>query len=82
MSENSKNYDLFLIFPANLEPNALTKAQREVEATITKYGAKVLSTEEIGRKTLAYPINDQRDSMQFILKFEALLLKSKLSVSS
>lgn len=56
-----KNYELLAIFKPNLDADEVDKNLAKLEETITSYKGKVVSTEKIGRKKLAYDIQKFRD---------------------
>ena len=56
-----KNYELLMIFKPNLDLDEVDKNLSKLEETITSYKGKVLSTDKIGRKKLAYDIQKFRD---------------------
>lgn len=56
-----KNYELLAIFKPNLDAEEIEKNLSKIEETITSYKGKILSTDKIGRKKLAYDIQKFRD---------------------
>lgn len=56
-----KNYELLAIFKPNLDVEEVDKNLLKLEETITSYKGKVLSTDKIGRKKLAYDVQKFRD---------------------
>lgn len=56
-----KNYELLTIFKPNLDAEEIEKNLSKIEETITGYKGKVVSTDKIGRKKLAYDIQKFRD---------------------
>lgn len=56
-----KNYELLAIFKPNLDAEEVDKNLSKLEETIKSYAGKVLSTDKIGRKKLAYDIQKFRD---------------------
>jgi len=56
-----KNYELLTIFKPNLDADEVDKILAKLEETIKGYKGKVLETEKIGRKKLAYTVQKFRD---------------------
>lgn len=56
-----KNYELLMVFKPNLDADEVDKNLAKLEETITSYKGKVVSTDKIGRKKLAYDIQKFRD---------------------
>lgn len=56
-----KNYELLVIFKPNLDADEIEKNISKIEETITSYKGKVVNTDKIGRKKLAYEIQKFRD---------------------
>lgn len=56
-----KNYELLMVFKPNLDADEVDKNLAKLEETITGYKGKVVSTDKIGRKKLAYDIQKFRD---------------------
>lgn len=56
-----KNYELLTIFKPNLDADEVDKNLAKLEETIAGYKGKVLETDKMGRKKLAYNIQKFRD---------------------
>ena len=56
-----KNYELLTIFKPNLDSEEVDKAIAKISEVISGFGGKVESEEKIGRKKLAYVIQNFRD---------------------
>lgn len=56
-----KNYELLTVFKPNLDAEEVDKNLSKLEETISSYKGKVVSTDKIGRKKLAYEIQNFRD---------------------
>ena len=56
-----RNYELLMVFKPNLDADEVDKNLAKLEETITSYKGKVVSTDKIGRKKLAYDIQKFRD---------------------
>lgn len=66
-----KNYELLAIFKPNLDAEEVDKNLAKLEETIKSYKGKVVSTDKIGRKKLAYDIQKFRDGF-FVSQILAL----------
>ncbi len=60
-----KNYELLTIFKPNLDAEEVDKLVAKLEETISGFGGKVVSTDKIGRKKLAYDVQNFRDGFFF-----------------
>ena len=56
-----KNYELLAIFKPNLDAEEVDKAIAKIDEVIVGFGGKVESSDKIGRKKLAYDIQNFRD---------------------
>lgn len=56
-----KNYELLAIFKPNLDAEEVDKAIAKIDEVIAGFGGKVESSDKIGRKKLAYDIQNYRD---------------------
>ena len=56
-----KTYELLTIFKPNLDAEEIDKAVERISASIVEFGGNVSSTDKIGRKKLAYEIQNFRD---------------------
>ena len=56
-----KNYELLAIFKPNMDAEEVDKAVAKIDDVIVGFGGKVESSEKIGRKKLAYDIQNFRD---------------------
>lgn len=66
-----KNYELLTIFKPNLDVEEVEKNLSKLEETIAGYKGKVVSTDKIGRKKLAYDMQKFRDGF-FVSQILAL----------
>lgn len=68
-----KNYELLTVFKPNLDAEEIDKAVAKIEASITSFDGKVLNTDKIGRKRLAYDVLKFRDGFftTFLLNIPA-----------
>ncbi len=60
-----KNYELLTIFKPNLDTEEVDKIIAKIEENVVNFGGKVESTDKIGRKKLAYDIQNFRDGFFF-----------------
>ena len=56
-----KTYELLAIFKPNLDADEIDKAVAKISANVDEFGGKVESTDKIGRKKLAFDIENYRD---------------------
>lgn len=56
-----KNYELLTIFKPNLDTEEVDKLIAKLDEIIVGFGGKVESSDKIGRKKLAYDIQNFRD---------------------
>lgn len=56
-----KNYELLTIFKPNLDADEVDKNLAKLEETIVSYKGKVVETDKVGRKKLAYNVQKFRD---------------------
>lgn len=62
-----KNYELLTVFKPNLDAEEVDKLIAKLNETIVEFGGKVNSTDKIGRKKLAYDIQNFRDGFFVVL---------------
>lgn len=56
-----KTYELLAIFKPNLDADEVEKNISKINSDISGFGGKVESTDKIGRKKLAYEVQNFRD---------------------
>ena len=56
-----KTYELLTVFKPNLDAEEVDKLIAKINDVIVEFGGKVESTDKIGRKKLAYDIQNFRD---------------------
>lgn len=56
-----RNYELLTVFKPNLDAEEVDKLIAKISDTIVEFGGKVESTDKMGRKKLAYDIQNFRD---------------------
>ena len=64
-------YEIMFIVKATLDDAAQKKYVNEVQKLITDNKGKVIEFKEIGRKKLAYPINDEVSGFYYLMNAEA-----------
>ena len=64
------NYETIMIVNSNLEEAAIKDTISKISALISEHGT-VESTEEWGKKKLAYPINYKKEGYYVLFEFEA-----------
>ena len=65
-----KNYELLSIIKPNFDAEEVDKVIAQLDEYITNLGGKILSNEKIGRKKLAYDIDNYRDGFYVVSKIE------------
>ena len=65
-----KKYELLSIIKPNLDIDEVEKVIVSLEETISKFGGSVNFNDKIGRKKLAYDIENYRDGFFIVTKFE------------
>ena len=56
-----KTYELLTIFKPNLDAEEVDKAIAKISEDVVEFGGKVESTDKIGRKKLAFDVQNFRD---------------------
>ena len=56
-----KTYELLAIFKPNLDAEEVDKAIAKISEDVVEFGGKVESTDKIGRKKLAFDVQNFRD---------------------
>ena len=64
------NYETIMIVNSNLEEAAIKDTIAKISALISEHG-KVESTEEWGKKRLAYPIKKQNEGYYVLINFSS-----------
>lgn len=63
-----RNYELIFIAQPDLDDEALKALTERIQQVIVANGGQVTSTENLGRRTLAYPIKRRRDGYYILIK--------------
>ncbi|WP_062238071.1 30S ribosomal protein S6 [Fictibacillus sp. FJAT-27399] len=66
-----KKYEIMYIVRPNLEEDALTSVKERAKTILTDNGAEIANEKEMGKKRLAYEINDHRDGYYTLLSVNA-----------
>ena len=72
-----RKYELLTIFKPNLDSDEIDKVLEKVDSDLAEMGGKVESRDKMGRKKLAYEINNFRDG--FFVNYVVSLDESKVS---
>ncbi len=72
-----KTYELLTIFKPNLDAEETEKLISKISSNVSDFGGKVESTDKIGRKKLAFEIQNFRDG--FFTSFEMTLPADKVA---
>ncbi len=59
-------YEIMFIVRPNLEESALKEVIKTFESILTKNGAKIESSKDMGQKELAYEIKDHKSGYYFL----------------
>ncbi|MCD7780006.1 MAG: 30S ribosomal protein S6 [Candidatus Gastranaerophilales bacterium] len=65
-----RTYELLSIIKPNIDSEEFDKETAKIEETIVSLQGKVISTDKMGRKKLAYDIKDYRDGYFVVHNFE------------
>lgn len=65
-----KTYELLTILKPTIDTDEAEQIVSKLQETITSFGGKMVNTEDIGRKKLAYETNNFRDGYFSVLTFE------------
>ncbi len=63
-----RDYELTLILKPTLSEESTTSITEKIEGWITSSGGEILNVTPVGRKRLAYPIDNQRDGTYEVLQ--------------
>ena len=66
-----KKYEISFIVRPDLEKEAVDKIAKDLEDTLVKNGANVLSSKEIGQKELAYTIKGHKTGYYYLINIES-----------
>lgn len=66
-----RDYELTLILKPSLSEESISTATEKVEGWITSSGGEIVNVTPVGRKRLAYPIDNQREGNYAVLQIRA-----------
>ena len=64
-------YEIMFIVRPNLEEGELTKIVKSFEEVLTKNGAKIESSKDMGQKELAYEINKHKSGYYYLYEISS-----------
>ena len=64
-------YELMYITRPELDPDALKSTREKVKSVITQNGGQVTEETEMGKRRLAYPIDDLREGIYTVVNYES-----------
>ena len=64
-------YEIMFIVRANLEEGELAGIVKNFEEILTKYGAKIESSKEMGQRELAYEINKHKSGYYYLYEISS-----------
>lgn len=65
------HYELMVIYSPNLDEEALGAAKEKLQKVVTDNGGVLGEIKDIGKRRLAYEINDLREGVYQVVNFEA-----------
>ena len=65
------DYEVTYILRPNLEENEVTEKSTAISDALKGNGAEVLSVELLGKKRLAYEVNDVREGIYAVMRFRS-----------
>ncbi len=66
-----RNYEIMVIVKSNLEVENAKKEIENIKKIITDGKGKVVSTNEMGQRKLAYPIKKEINGLYYVLTFSS-----------
>ena len=66
-----RQYETMVMLSPDLEEEAVEERIANFEKQITEDGGEILDTERWGKKRLAYPINNQRHGIYFVVTYKS-----------
>lgn len=64
------HYELMVIYSPDLDEEALGAAKERLQNVITDHGGQLGEIEDMGKRRLAYEINDLREGIYEVINFE------------
>ncbi|MFC0525967.1 30S ribosomal protein S6 [Pontibacillus salicampi] len=65
-----RNYEIMYIIRPNIDEESQKSVIERFNNVLTENGAEIKETEEVGKRRLAYEINDFRDGFYVVVKFD------------
>ena len=65
------DYEVTYILRPNLEENEVTERTNAIAEQLKSNGGEILNTELLGKKRLAYEINDVREGIYAVMRFRS-----------
>lgn len=63
------HYELMVIYPPNLDEEALSAAKERLQQIVTDNGGELGEIKDMGKRRLAYEINDLREGIYQVVNF-------------
>ncbi len=64
-------YEILFIVRPDLEEASIKEISKKFEDILTKHGAKILSSKDMGQKELAYEIKNHKSGYYFLINVES-----------
>ncbi|MFO7288611.1 MAG: 30S ribosomal protein S6 [Bacillota bacterium] len=69
--EPLRKYELMYITRPDLDEESLKNNREKVQSVITQNGGKILETQDMGKRRLAYPIQRLREGVYTVVQFQS-----------
>ncbi|WLR50848.1 30S ribosomal protein S6 [Bacillus tianshenii] len=66
-----RNYEIMYIIRPNIEDDAKKELMERFHGILTNNGAEIEKVDEMGKRRLAYEINDYKDGIYVVVNFKA-----------
>ena len=66
-----RKYELINITRPDLDEESLKNNREKVQSVITQNGGKILETQDMGKRRLAYPIQRLREGVYTVVQFQS-----------
>ncbi len=66
-----RKYELMYITRPDLDEESLKNNREKVQSVITENGGKILETQDMGKRRLAYPIQRLREGVYTVVQFQS-----------
>lgn len=71
------DYEVTYIFRPNLEENEVDERANAIAEALKNNGGEILNVEKLGKKRLAYEMNDVREGIYVVMRFRSDAAASK-----